>query len=213
MLEPRKMDAEDLAFGHILLKTTRPVMVAINKVDRIPPDQKPSIDEIKLQMKDLGFLDSDVMFISALSREGIVELKKKLISLLPMGQPFFPIDQVTDRWERFYVAELIREQIFHNFTEEVPHAAAVAIEEFSEKPDRKDFIKAIIYVETEGQKRIIIGNKGSTIKNVGQRARTEIETLLGRPVFLELEVKIQKNWRKNPEFIKKLQEMENQGLS
>jgi GTP-binding protein Era len=109
---------------------------------------------------------------------------------------------MTDRWERFYVTELVREQIFKRFQQEVPHACAVIIEDFIEKKGRKDVIKASIVVETEGQKKIVIGEQGRSIRDLGQAARKEIEEQIGRPVFLELVVKVKKNWRKDPEFLK-----------
>jgi GTP-binding protein Era len=146
--------------------------------------------------------------ISAKNGEGVNELKMALKNHLPVGRPFFPTDQVTDRWERYFTAELIRESLFKAYAQEVPHASAVVIDEFVEKPGQKDHIKALIFVETEGQKKILIGEGGRSIKSLGQQSRAEIEKMLGRPVFLELLVKVRKNWRKDTDFIRKMRDGE-----
>ncbi len=198
LIDPKPLEEEQKAFGETLLRSNKPLIVAINKVDTVT---KEISEEVRATLP-AGFEKLPFIRLAAKNGSGVPELIDHLKGLMPPSPPYFPTDQITDRWERFYVTELIRERIFGLFKEEVPHAAAVVIDEFVEKEGHKDLIKAIIYVETEGQKRILIGEKGRSIKQIGQGAREEIEERLGRPIFLELNVKIHKNWRKDPEFIK-----------
>jgi GTP-binding protein Era len=154
--------------------------------------------------KRLG-VDVLVHFVSSRQGRGVADLLNQAEQRLPEAQPYYPTDQITDRWERFYASELIREQIFLRYQDEVPHACLVQVEGFVEKENRKDVIRASITVETEGQKRIVIGEKGRSIRDLGQRARTEIEKQIGRPVFLELNVKVHPRWRKDAGFLKDLE--------
>ncbi len=204
LLEPKPFTAEDAAFADKLQKTTKPVIVAVNKMDLA--GSQPHFEKIRAELTDRWGNDATVLGISAKNGVGLLELKGALSSRLPIAPAFFPTDQITDRWERFYVAELIREQIFKHYKEEVPHACLVTVEEFVEKPGRKDVIRANIIVETDGQKKIVIGSHAAAIKSLGQASRKEIEAQLGRPVFLELNVKVHKNWRNDAGFLKKLDE-------
>ena len=135
--------------------------------------------------------------ISALTGEGCVDLVNAWVARLPEAPPYFPPDQFTDQPERFLVAELIREQAILATREEVPYAIAVLIDNFEEKKTLVR-IRATLYVEREGQKGILIGKRGETMKKIGTLARREIESILGSRVFLELFVKVQSNWRQNP---------------
>lgn len=193
LAEPRPLSEEEKEFGRKLEKTGKPVLKAVNKID-LKPD--PAVLD---QLKAEGFTH----FIAAKILQGIAPLKVELIKHLPEGTPYFPTDQMTDRWERFYVAELVREQIFKKYRDEVPHASYVHVQEFVEKEGRKDHILTHIYVETEGQKKILIGAQGRGIRELGEASRKEIEIRLGRPVYLELHVKVQKGWRGDADFIKK----------
>lgn len=202
LLDPQPPTPEQLGFGEGLLKLQKHLFVVVNKADVISdPQLIPRIKEI-LDSK----LKGDYFYgpISTKTKMGIHELEERLSEKLPCSPPFFPTDQITDRWERFYVAELIRQQIFSLFHEEVPHSSFVHIEDYVEIEGRKDHIKALIYVETEGQKGILIGDRGRAIKALGQKSRQDIEQGLGRPVFLELVVKVKPRWRNDPEFIKRL---------
>ncbi len=203
MLEPRTLRDEDVRFGEILVKTAKPLLVAINKADSAPPnfDLKKLADDIKQRLS----LDGTVHIISSKQGRGLPDILNQAEQRLPEAPPYFPTDQVTDRWERFYAAELIREQIFLRYQDEVPHASMVQVEGFTEKPGHKDVIRATIIVETEGQKRIMIGEKGRAIRDLGSRARAEIEKQIGRPVFLELTVKVHPRWRKDSAFLKDLE--------
>ena len=127
----------------------------------------------------------------------------EIVQLLPASPPLFPEEQLTDQTERFLVAEIIRERLFHHTGEEIPYAVAVAVEEFDEK-QRPDLIRirAVIYVEKDSQKGIVIGKGGRLLKRVGQEAREEAESLLQAKVYLDLWVKVWKNWRRDPRAIR-----------
>ncbi|MBV9080239.1 MAG: GTPase Era [Elusimicrobia bacterium] len=203
MVEPRPLGEEEKKFGGMLRKPGKPVCVVVNKIDTGEPSQ--GWAAMETEIKTVVGETAPVLRVSARKGLGIDTLKSTLRALLPEVPAYFPNDQLTDRWERFFVAELIREQIFQHFQQEVPHAAAVAVQDFVERPGAKDHIKAVIFVETEGQKGIMVGKSGEAIKKLGQTSRQEIEARLGRPVFLELTVKLRKDWRKDPEFLKRLQ--------
>jgi GTP-binding protein Era len=123
---------------------------------------------------------------------------------LPEHPPYYPLDIVSEHPERFFVSELIREKIFEQFEEEIPYSTTVEIIDFREKKGRKDLISAEIYVERDSQKGILIGRKGAALKKLGEGARKGIEEFLQRPVFLELHIKVKKEWRDNPRFLKEL---------
>ena len=170
----------------------------INKVDAIEKAEiLPLIDAYR---QLYNFID--IVPISALTGENIDDLKKSIVDNLPAGPLFFPQDVITERPERFFVSELIREQIFENFRDELPFSTAVVVEEFREREGHKDYIKARIIVERESQKKIVIGKGGQAIRDIGQRSRTKIEDFLGRPVYLELFVAVREKWRKKDVFLK-----------
>ena len=141
--------------------------------------------------------------VSALKKDGLKELEKEMEKALPFHQPFYDPDVLTEQPERFFVAEFIREQIFLHFHEEIPYSTEIQIEEFRENKNGKDLISAVIHVERDSQKGIIIGKKGATIKNIGIKARKVIENFLNREVYLELQVKVSKKWRKSENQIRK----------
>jgi GTP-binding protein Era len=133
--------------------------------------------------------------ISALKGEGVDRLFDLLVRALPESPALYPADQLSEHPERFFVAELIREQVFLHYQEEVPYAIEVELEEFKERPGAKDYIAANLFVEQESQKAIVIGHGGTAIKRLGAASRGAIEEFLGRPVFLELRVKVAPKWR------------------
>jgi GTP-binding protein Era len=205
LLEPKKITDDEFKFGEKLLQAQKPFCLAINKIDSLKDNQV--LAQINSQLKQ-KFGEKVVIFeISARAKTGLDDLKKWIVNSLPVSPPYFPIDQMTNRWERFYVSELIREKIFAHYHQEIPHACAVVVDEFVEKKDRKDLIRVIIYTETDGQKNILVGARGQGIKALGQSARREIEERLDRPVYLELIVKVRKNWRKDTDFVHKLLEI------
>ena len=189
--------AEDAALSAVSA-TGLPVLTALNKVDLVK-DKKDLLPMIgRLASRGLG----DVFMVSALKGGGVQELKEAIAKRLPAGQPFYPTDAVADRPERFFAAEFVREAVFNLYGEEIPYSTAVAVDEFKERPGRKDYVLATIYVERESQKAIVIGSGGKALKRVGSQARRRIEDFLHRPVFLELRVKVAEAWRKNEQFIR-----------
>ncbi len=171
----------------------KPVLLAINKIDQVRKDTLLPLIESYRQ----AFPFRAIVPISALKDDGLDRLLDEIITYLPVGHPYYPTDYITDQEERFFVAEIIREKIFHLYGEEIPYSTHVEIEEFKERPGKKDYIRAVIYVEKSSQKGILIGKGGRALKRVGELAREEIEQFLGRPVFLELFVKVMEDWRKN----------------
>lgn len=175
-----------------LLNVKTPVFLVINKIDLIHPDQL---------MKVIGsyqdkFDFAEVVPISALEGNNIDRLLQQIKERMPQGPQFYPADQVTDHPERFIVSELIREKALHLTREEIPHSLAVVIEKMERQPEKQMVhVMATIIVERDSQKGIIIGKQGSMLKEIGKRARHDIESLLGSKVFLELWVKVQKDWR------------------
>ena len=184
-----------------LQKVRKPVFLAINKIDLIPKGNLLSIMERFSQKRPF----EQIIPISAVLGEGVDILVRELLKILPEGPRFFPEDMVTDLPERFLAAELIREKVFHLTREEIPYATAVAIEEFKEREEKNlVVIRATIQVERETQKGILIGEKGKRLKEIGRLAREEMEALLGVRVFLELWVKVEKNWRDDPRALRRL---------
>src|SRR5215469_5511894 len=171
----------------------------LNKVDRIP---KSSLLPLIEKTAKLGAFD-EIIPISALKGDGTDSLIQKIIEDLPAGEPHFPVDQYTDQPERFLAAEIVREKAMEQTTQEVPHAVAVLVDSF-EEGEKLIRVRATIFVEREGQKGILIGRGGSSLKKIGTAARKELESLLGTKIFLELYVKVQKNWRDNPQIVRQL---------
>jgi len=176
-----------------------PVVLVLNKIDRVRDkrDLLPIIDRYR------GLLDlSAVVPVSALLGDGVEDLLAEIVALLPEGPAYYPEDFLTDQPERFIVAELVREKIFHLTQQEVPYAVAVTIEKFFEDPQKNRIeIEATVHVERDSQKAIIIGKQGQMLKEIGKQARKDIEALLGCHIYLGLFVKVQRNWRKNPRLL------------
>jgi len=169
-----------------------PVFLILNKIDQIHPD---ALLPMIQQYNDL-FPFAATVPISALEGNNVDNLLQLLKDQLPEGPQFYPADQITDHPERFIVSELIREKVLHLTREEIPHSIAVVIDKMERKQE-KDLIDVIatIIVERDSQKGIVIGKQGSMLKEVGKRSRVDIENLLGSKVYLELWVKVQKDWR------------------
>jgi GTPase len=172
-----------------------PVVIALNKVDRLKPAH------IAQQMQtaaELGRFHA-LHPVSAKTGDGVAELRRELVELLPEGPLYFPPEQRTDLALEAQVAELVREKALHLTREEVPHAITVEVEELGEK-----VVHADVLVETDSQKQIVVGKGGSMIREIGMRARPEIEHLLGHPVFLELRVKVRPRWRRDERLLERL---------
>ena len=194
----RRPDDRDRPLSAKVLEYQKPTVLAINKIDCVDKNTLlPLIDAYRAQADWAAIVP-----ISALKQENLGELKSVLLSLLPFGPPFYPPDVVTEHPERFFVSELVREQIFRQYGEEVPFSTAVVIDEFRERSAGKDFIRARIVVERESQKKIVIGKGGQAIRNLGVNARAAVEGFLERQVYLELHVVVKENWRKNDQFLK-----------
>ena len=200
MVEPEPAGKGDQYIAELLKKNKKPVFLVINKIDKVHPDKLLSIID---SYKNLGDF-AEIVPISASQGNNVSELIKTIAKYLPEGPQFYDADQLTDRPEYFIVAELIREQVLKLTHEEVPHATAVVVDRMRDHEGGKLQIEATIYVERPGQKGIIIGKKGQMLKQIGIAARQEIEALLGEKVNLRLWVKVQKNWRSDPAFLKSI---------
>ena len=180
-------DKEKQVWG-LLQGVTTPVILVINKIDVGGVDVTPEAP--------LSFPYVKVMPISALRGTGVALLEKEIVAHLPFGPPYYSADVMTDQTERFMAREIIREKIFLLTRQEIPYSCAVVVEEFKERDEGAIFIRAAINVERETQKGILIGKGGSKLKEIGKQARMNLEELLGARVYLDLWVRVQKDWTK-----------------
>ncbi len=180
----------DRYIAEMLDGITTPKILAINKIDKLPPDE---FEEIYRQYDELGIFE-DIMGISAKEGTNVERLVERASEFMEEGPMYFPDDMITEQPERFIVSEIIREKILMYLRDEVPHGVAVEIESYSEE-ETITKIGAVIYCEKKTHKGIIIGKGGRKLKGIGKSAREEIERLLGTKVFLELWVKVRENWR------------------
>ena len=181
-----------------ILASPVPKIIVINKIDLTNQEEL----EILVGKWTQTAPGIPVFPVSAISRFNTDLLLKEIISKLPEGPPYFPPDQLTDRYDRFFVTEIIRGKIFETYQKEIPYSVEVEIESYKEEPSINR-IAAVIYVARDSQKGIIIGHKGSMLKRVGTAARKEMEEFLGKKVFLELYVRVAREWRDNPNMLKK----------
>lgn len=198
MVEPgSKTEGEDIVI-EALKNTGLPVILAINKVDSVRKEELlPLIKSYNEQLELAATVP-----VSALNGVNIAGLIDEITARLPVGPQYYPPDTLTDQPERFIAAEMIREQVFNLTSQEIPYSTAVTVEAFKEE---KNLIKisAVIHVERDSQKKIIIGKKGAKLKEIGTAARLDIERMTGVKVFLELFVKVEKNWSKDPQALKR----------
>ncbi len=192
-------DAEDRRLAELVGRAAGRVILVMNKNDLIPPDQ---VIERTDAYRELLPEDTQWFFIAAHQSRGVDELFQAILDALPEGPRYYPADQITDTFVRDIVAELIREQLLQQLREEIPHGTAVKVTDFKEN-EIPTHIRATIFVEREGHKRIVIGAGGSQLKKIGSAARQEIEDLMGEQVFLELWVKVAQNWRKQESQLKR----------
>jgi len=178
-----------------------PVILGINKIDILEPDAYKKVYEA---YSEYGIFD-EIMGLSAINGKNVDKLIDKLIDRLPDGPQYFPSDMITDQPERFVVSEIVREKLLHYLHEEVPHGVAVVVN-FMRKREDKDIIDVdvTIYCERNSHKAIIIGKNGKKIKGVGKSSREEIERLLGSKVFMEIWVKVKKDWRDKESMLRNL---------
>ena len=179
-------------------KLGRPIVLIINKIDKFTAEQ---VEESKVHWQEI-FPESDVFAISALKGLNIEAMRDRIIELLPLCPPYFPKDALTDRPMRFFVSELIREQILLQYKKEIPYSVEVVVDSYKEE-ENLIRIGATLYVERDTQKAIIIGSKGTAIKKLGTDARASIEDFLQKHVFLDLSVKVLKDWRNSELLMKK----------
>ncbi len=192
MTEPNQPDEKDLSIIERIKKLKKNTILAINKIDLVKDKRKllPVIDRYRNLYEF-----KEIMLLSAINNDGIEELLNKIVDYLPYGSPYYPKDIISNASERFFISEIIREKIFELYGEEIPYSTTVLINEFKDRPHKKVYIDATIYVEKESQKGILIGKGGEALKRVGETARKDIESFLNREVFLKLWVKVRKNWR------------------
>lgn len=181
-------------------QATCPVILVINKVDRMRNRERllPLLEAMQQRHRFV-----EIVPLSAQNGDNLPALEKIILSLLPEHPAYFEADQITDRSERFQAAEFVREQVFRRFGEEVPYAVAVEITEFREEP-KHQHIEAVIWVEKEGQKAILIGKGGASLKEIGRGARLEMQKTFGRKVYLGLWVKVREGWSNDVRALKSL---------
>lgn len=173
-----------------LQKTTSPVVLALNKIDTL--GQEEILQKTAYWKGLFGF--SSIVPISALNKFNTQALLEELVRYLPVCPPYYPKDQLTDKPEKFFAAEILREKIFFRYKKEIPYSTEVVIEQFKDEPELLR-ISAVIMVERDSQKGILIGEKGLALKNTGTAARKEMENFFGKKVFLEMFVKVKEKWR------------------
>jgi GTP-binding protein Era len=198
MVELGEKALKDVSFFERLKKTNVPIILLINKIDK--SDQQKVESAIKHWQELLP--KAQIKPISALERFGIENIMAEIVDLLPEGAPYFPKDALTDKPERFFVSEIIREKILLTYQKEIPYSVEVVVESFKEE-EKLIKISSVINVTRESQKGIIIGHKGKALKKVGTLARKDLETFFGMKVYLELFVKVTKNWRDNEQDLKR----------
>ena len=197
----RKFAQADQLVLDLAKQSGTPVFLLLNKIDLLRGTKEKLLPIIDDYRKLHNF--REIIPLSARKSEGLDVLLEKVIRFLPEGPHYFPEDQITDQPVRFMVAEIIREQVLVETSEEVPYATTVVIEEFEEKP-RVTRIAAAIFCERDGQKGILVGKGGQMLKKIGTAARLQIEKMLGKRVFLELFVRVRDNWRESHEFVEEL---------
>lgn len=178
-----------------------PIFLVLTKIDLVKDKNALGLLESEIKKQVPGI--EKTFHVCAPRAEGIEPLKQAVAQAMPISPAYFPKGQWTDRWERFYAAEFIREQIFKLYQKEIPYSTQVEVEKFTENLGNKNYIRAIIHVERESQKPIIIGKGGCAIAKLRQRAQKRIEEFLGRPYRLELQVVVSPNWRDNEAFLEK----------
>ncbi len=194
-------EEDQMIAGMIRQRTSNPVVLALNKMDLLPPEKvKPHTEAYWALVPD----HAGWMMTIATEAVNLDKLLNIIIAHLPEGPRYYPGDLITDQTEREIAAELIREQVLHFTHEEVPHSVAVVVEEYKERETGGVYIAATIYVERESQKGILIGAGGQMLRRIGTAARQEIERMVGGKVYLDLWVKVSKNWRKDMRLVRRM---------
>jgi GTP-binding protein Era len=193
---------DDLQARDLVLQAARrkKKILVINKIDRVPEEGREAVVERYSALMP----EARTVMVSAVTGEGMDELQKAIIELLPVHPSYYAEDEITDLYEREIAADLIREAALKHLREEVPHALAVRIDEFKEREDGKTYVAATVFVERDSQKGIVIGQGAEMLKRIGTSARMEMEKMGDRSIFLELRVKVAKGWRDDPDFLRRL---------
>ena len=190
---------EDQMIYNQIKNSSNPFLVVLNKIDRVKKKKLPKIlGDYNKRIKE------DIIPISAKNGRNVDHLLSEIFSLLPEGPQYYPDDMITDQIEQFIISEMIREKTFYLLREEVPFGIAVVIEEMEERNDEIMYIRANVYVEKKSHKGIIIGKDGKMLKKIGTRARKDIEKLLQQKVYLDLWVKIEKDWREDENLLRRM---------
>ena len=198
MVEVGEKGLKDEKLFERIKKTSIPVLLLLNKIDLV--DQDDVSNQIEIWKKLVP--NAEILPISALNKFNIQEILDRILELLPVCQAYYEKDAITDKSERFFVEEKIREKILKHYKKEIPYSVQIEVEEFFEEEDIIR-IRAIIYVLRESQRGIIIGHKGQGIKRIGTESRRDLEKFLGKKIFLETPVKVKKNWRDDDRQLKK----------
>ncbi|HBF35067.1 TPA: GTPase Era [Candidatus Sumerlaeota bacterium] len=186
-------------------RVKKPMLLVVNKSDLLPGFMDGASDEdLRKRFHPPFPLERyrDIVFISAANNIGVGKLLDKVKALMPLGEPMYDREQLTDRDMRFLVSEVVREKVLENAEQEIPYAVAAVTETFQENPGRKHLIRVVLFVEQESQKAILIGRNGEKLHKIGAESRPAIEEICDHPVFLELWVKVRKNWRKKDESLR-----------
>ncbi len=196
-------EAEDRAIAELLRAGRRPFLLALNKADAVPDPEAAGRPYLELLRGPDGRpAYTQAIALSATQGTGRQELLEAIVALLPQSPPLYPEDYLTDQPVRAIAAELVREQVLRLTHDEIPHAVTVVVDEFMERSAEMTYISATLYVERDSQKGIVLGRGGQLLKRIGQAARREIEALLETRVYLELWVKVRKNWRQDPQALR-----------
>ena len=198
MVEIGEKSLKDSSFFERLKNTDIPILLLINKIDK---SNQEGVEKAMKHWKS-QLPKAKIIPISAIEGFGVDKIMSEITTMLPNGTPYFPTDALTDKPERFFVSEIIREKILLNYQKEIPYSVEVVIETFKEE-DKIIRIEAIINVARETQKGIIIGHQGKALKKVGTQARKDLETFFGKKIFIKLFVKVTKNWRDNEQDLKR----------
>jgi GTP-binding protein Era len=198
MVEIGEQDLKDEAFFNKIIHAKIPVLLLLNKIDT--SNQEKLEEQVAFWAEKVP--NAEIFPISALQNFNVPEVFQRIISLLPESPAYYPKDQLTDKPERFFVNETIREKILLNYSKEIPYAVEIVTEEFFED-ENIIRIRSLIMVERETQKGIIIGHKGAALKKVGMDSRADLEKFFGKQIHIELYVKVNKNWRSNVNMLKR----------
>jgi GTP-binding protein Era len=196
----KQVGLEDEQAVELLQRVKTPMLLVLNKVDLLKNKSR-MLPLIEKYGKLANF--EEFFPVSALTGDGLETLKQGIVSRMPEGPQYFPEDQITDQPSRFLAAEIVREKVLHLTRQEVPHSVMVQVEKW-EQTEKRLKVSAAIVVEKVGQKAIIIGAKGARLKEIGTQARLELEQILGRKMYLELFVKVRKDWREKPVYLREI---------